>query len=130
MKTNHFKSKFTSLLLAILFLLQSCVAYKSTTSTFDEAVATNGKVLVIKNDGTKLKLKKIEKIDGVYYGVVKTKKGLETIPLTESDYKRISIKDKTASTLGNIGYVIGGLAIIVLTIGAISVQNMEIDLSY
>lgn len=125
MKINYFKSKFASLLLAFLIVLQSCVAYKKETSTLDEAAATNGKVLVVKTDDTKLKLTKIEQIDGVYYGSIKAKNGVEKIPLTESDLKRISVFDKTASTLGNIGIVTVTLGVLFLMTAAISLQDMD-----
>ena len=128
MKKNYFKSKITCLLLAILIALQSCVAYKNKTSTLDEAAATNGKVLVVKTDDTKLKLTKIEKIDGAYYGSIKTKNGFEKIPLTESDLKRVSVLDKRASTWGNIGIIVGSLGIVFIIIAAVSVQDMDIDL--
>lgn len=128
MKINYFKSKFASLLLAFLIVLQSCVAYKKETSTLDEAAATNGKVLAVKTDDTKLKLTKIEQIDGVYYGSIKTKNGIEKIPLTESDLKRISVFDKTASTWGNIAIIAGSLGVIFIIIIGISVQDMDINL--
>jgi len=130
MKKDYFKRKFSCILLSFLLVLQSCVAYKSSTSTLDEAVATNGKVLVVKTDGTKFKLIKIEQINGVYYGSMKTKNGIEKIQLNESDLKRISVLDKTASTLGTIGIVVGSLGIVILIIGAIAVQDMDIGLAY
>ncbi|MNR40749.1 hypothetical protein D3C85_1590690 [compost metagenome] len=112
----------------MLIVLQSCAAYKKDTSTLDEAAATNGKVLVVKTDDTKLKLTKIEKIDGVYYGSIKTKNGIEKIPLTETDLKRISVLDQTATTWGNIGIIVGSLGIVFLIIAGIAVQDMDIDL--
>ena len=130
MKIDYFKSKLICLLLSLLIVLQSCVAYKSISSTLDEAVATNGKVLVVKTDDTKFKLIKIEQIDGVYYGSMKTKSGIEKIQLHESDLKRIRVLDKTASTLGTIGIIVGSLGIVILIIGAIAVQDMDINLAY
>lgn len=120
MKIDYFKSKFTSLLLSVLIALQSCAAYKDNSSTLDEAVATNGKVLVVKNDGAEFKLIKIEQIDGVYYGSIKTKIGIEKVRLNESDLKRISVWDKTASTWGTIGIIAGSLGIVLLIIFSIS----------
>jgi PBP1b-binding outer membrane lipoprotein LpoB len=116
MKIIYFKSKFICLLLWILIVLQSCVAYKDTASTLDEAVAANGKALVVKTDGTEFKLIKVEQIDGIYYGSMKTRIGIEKVRLTESDLKRISVLDREASTWGTIGVVVGCLGIIFLMI--------------
>jgi hypothetical protein len=124
MKIDYFKSKFTCLLLSLLIVLQSCVAYKDNSSTLDEAVATNGKVLVVKNDGAEFKLIKIEQIDGVYYGSMKTKIGIEKVRLNESDLKRISVWDKTASTWGTIGIIVGSLGIVLLIVFGISGQGL------
>jgi hypothetical protein len=123
MKNYCFKGKFTCLFLSFLIVLQSCVAYKDTSSTLDEAVATNCKVLVVKTDGTEFKLIKVEQIDGIYYGSMKTRNGIEKVRLNESDLKRISVLDKTASTWGTIGIVIGSLGIIGLIILGASGQD-------
>jgi hypothetical protein len=123
MKTNCFKSKFICLLFSFLIALQSCVAYKDTSSTLDDAVATNGKALVVKMDGTEFKLIKVEQIDGIYYGSMKTRIGIEKVRLNESDLKRISVLDKAASTWGTVGIVLGSLGIIALIILGASGQD-------
>lgn len=123
MKKDYFVRKFICLLLSLLITLQSCVAYKDTSSTLDEAVATNCKVLVVKTDDTEFKFVKVEKIDGVYYGNLKTRIGIEKVRLTESDLKRISVLDKTASTWGTIGIVVGSLGIIFLIIVSVSGED-------
>ncbi|WP_281227740.1 hypothetical protein [Flavobacterium aquiphilum] len=131
MKKDYFKRKFTCILLSFLLVLQSsCVAYKSSTSTLDEAVASNCRVLVVKTDETKLKLLKIEKIDGAYYGTLKTSKGIDVIKLNESDLKRINLKDKTASTWGTIGIVVGSLGIVFAIIAGLSVQSFDVGSGY
>ncbi|HEU4788140.1 MAG TPA: hypothetical protein VFS71_00480 [Flavobacterium sp.] len=130
MKIDYFKRKFACLLLGFLIALQSCVAYKDASSTLDEAVATNCKVLVVKTDGTVFKLIKVEQIDGIYYGSIKTKKGIEKIQLNESDLKRISVLDKTASTWGTIGIIVGSLGIVLLIVGSLVVDDMDIGLAY
>jgi hypothetical protein len=58
MSLKYFKSKFVCILLGFVFLLQSLVIYKKTLVSIAEATATNHKVLIIKTDDTKLKLKK------------------------------------------------------------------------
>jgi len=130
MKKDYFKRKFTCILLSFLLVLQSCVAYKSSTSTLDEAVASNCRVLLVKADDTKLKLLKIEKIDGAYYGTLKTSKGIDVIKLNESDLKRINLKDKAASTWGTIGIVVGSLGIVLAIIAGLSVQSIDVGSGY
>lgn len=123
MKVNCFKNKFSCLFLSFLITLQSCVAYKETSSTLDEAVATNCKVLVVKTNDTQFKFIKVEKIDGVYYGSLKTRIGIEKVRLAEGDLKSINVLDKTASTWGTIGIVVGSLGIIFLI--AVSVSGED-----
>lgn len=124
----YFKSKSVCLLIALALLLQSCVVYKKTPSTINEAVDSKGKVLIVKTNDEKLKLIKIEKIDGAYFGEIKTKKGIEKIPLSENDIKTIRIKNKSASTLGNVFIVIGSLGVVFIVIAAIELQDFNIDL--
>lgn len=128
MKIMYFKSKSVCLLIALALLLQSCVVYKKTPSTINEAVDSKGKVLIVKTNDEKLKLIKIEKIDGAYFGEIKTKKGIEKIPLSENDIKTIRIKNKSASTLGNVFIVIGSLGVVFIVIAAIELQDFNIDL--
>lgn len=130
MKIDYFKSKFVCLFLSFLIVFQSCVAYKDASTTLDEAVATNCKVLVVKTDDTQFKFIKVEQIDSVYYGSLKTRKGIEKIRLNESDLKRVSVLDKTASTWGTIGIVVGSLGIVAVIVGTIIVQDMDMDLDY
>lgn len=106
-------------------MLQSCVAYKSSTSTLDEAVASNCRVLAVRTDDTEFKLLKVERIDSVYYGTLKTKKGIEVIKLNESDFKRISVKDKKASTWGTIGIIAGSLGIVMSIVEIIVNESLD-----
>jgi hypothetical protein len=48
-------------------MLQSCAVYQKTAVSLDEA-RLQTKVLITKTDGAKLKLKKVEQINGTYYG--------------------------------------------------------------
>lgn len=108
-------------------ILQSCAVYKKTPVTLNEAATADGKVLVVKTDNTKLKFKKIEQIDGVYYGLIKTKGQIEKIPLTESDLKTIRLLDKTATTIGNVAIVVGSLGIVLLVVAAIELADWGDD---
>jgi hypothetical protein len=48
-------------------MLQSCAVLSKQPFLLDEAAASNKKVLITKTDGAKLKLKKVEQINGTYY---------------------------------------------------------------
>lgn len=124
MRLKNLKSKTVCFLLVIALILQSCSVYKKTPVTLDEAVTADRKVLVIKVDNTKLKFIRIEQIDGIYYGRIKTRGGIEKIPLTENDLKTIRVLDKTATTIGNVAIVVGSLGIVLLVVAAIELASL------
>ncbi|HEY4618846.1 MAG TPA: hypothetical protein VIH09_11695 [Flavobacterium sp.] len=123
----NLKNKTICFFLIMALILQSCAVYKKTPVTLNEAATADGKVLVVKTDNTKLKFKKIEQIDGVYYGLIKTKGQIEKIPLTESDLKTIRLLDKTATTIGNVAIVVGSLGIVLLVVAAIELADWGDD---
>ena len=127
MKLKNLKTKTVCFLLIIALIFQSCGVYKKTSVTLDEAVNADRKVLVVKKDNTKLKFIRIEQIDGMYYGHLKTKGEIEKIPLTESDLKTIRVLDKTLTTIGNVAIVVGSLGVIFLVIAAIELSNWDDD---
>ncbi|WP_281298106.1 hypothetical protein [Flavobacterium limnophilum] len=114
MSLTYFKSKFVCVFLVFAFLLQSCAVYQKTHVSIDEAVTTENKVLIIKTDDTKLKLKKIEQIDGVYYGIIDGDREIVKVPLNKSEIKTIRILDKSTSTLSTIAVVVVPLALIII----------------
>jgi hypothetical protein len=69
------KNKFTSMILVIILMLQSCTVYQKTEVTLDGAkvASSNKKTLITKTDGAKLKIKRIEQINGTSYGITKVK---------------------------------------------------------
>lgn len=97
--------------LILLFLHQSCTVYQKTPVSINEAITLDKKVLVITESDKKLKFKKIEQINGIYYGITKT---AIRVPLIESKIKTIRISDKSKSTLLTIGVVVVPLAIVVI----------------
>jgi PBP1b-binding outer membrane lipoprotein LpoB len=113
------KSKIICVLLVFALMLQSCAVYQKTAVSLDEAAASNRKVLITKTDGAKLKLKKVERIDGTYYGILKVDGTTEKIILFENDIRTIRVLNKTATTFGNIG-IIAGSAIVIFTIVAVA----------
>lgn len=124
MRLKNLKSKTVCFLLVIALILQSCSVYKKTPVTLDEAVTADRKVLVVKVDNTKLKFIRIEQTDGIYYGRIKTRGGIEKIPLTENDLKTIRVLDKTATTIGNVAIVVGSLGIVLLVVAAIELASL------
>lgn len=114
MSLTHFKSKFVCVFLVFVILLQSCAVYQKTPVSIEEAVTTKNKVLIIKTDDTKLKLKKIEQIDGVYYGIIDGDREAVKVPLNKSEIKTIRILDKSTSTLSTIVVVVVPLALIII----------------
>ncbi len=127
MKFKKLKTKTVCFLLVIALILQSCAVYEKTSVTLDQAVTADRKVLVVKTDNTKLKFIRIEQIDGIYYGRLKTKGKIEKIPLTESDLKTIRVLDKTATTIGNVAIVVGSLGIVFLVVVAIELSDFADD---
>ena len=71
MRLKYFKAQIVPITLVFVMLLQSCSVYKRTPVTFDEAAKTNSKVKIERIDKTKLKLKRIELVDGNYFGLQK-----------------------------------------------------------
>ncbi|MBA0884608.1 hypothetical protein [Flavobacterium undicola] len=124
MRHINLKSKTVCFLLVIALILQSCSVYKKTPVTLDEAVTADRKVLVVKVDNTKLKFIRIEQIDGIYYGRIKTRGGIEKIPLTENDLKTIRVLDKTATTIGNVAIVVGSVGTVLLVVAAIELSDL------
>lgn len=127
MRLKNLKTKTVCFLLVILLVLQSCSVYKKTPVTLAEAATADRKVLVIKSDNTKLKFTRIEQIEGSYYGRVKTRSGIDKIPLTESDLKTIRVLDKTATTVGNVAIVVGSLGVVLLVVAAVELSTLGDD---
>lgn len=123
MKLKKIKSKIICTLLTLGLLLQSCVVYQNQAVSLEDAVASNRKVLITKVDGAELKLMKIEKIDGKYYGHLKVKGGTEKVNIIENEVKNLQVKNKTASTIGNIGIVVGSGVVLFATLIVIAIAT-------
>jgi len=112
MKVSDFKKRVFCLLLSLSFLVQSCNVYKRNPIAIEEAVEAKEKVRIIKNDNKKIFLKRIEKTDGVYYGVANYKGHFVKIPLDETNIQKIQIRDKTASTIVTIATIVTGTGLL------------------
>ncbi|PIF60900.1 hypothetical protein [Flavobacterium sp. 11] len=127
MKYKSLKTKTVCFLLVIALIFQSCGVYKKTPVTLEQAVTADSKVLVVNADNKIFKFIRIEQIDGIYYGHLKTKGKIEKIPLTESDLKTIRVLNKTATNIGNIAIVVGSLGVVFLVIAAIELSSWYDD---
>jgi uncharacterized protein YcfL len=110
------------LFLAIL-LLQGCVVYHNTSVGMEEAVSAATRVKIKTVDDKKIKLKKVVLEDGQYYGIKNNRGELVKIPLDEKTISTLHLKNKTMSTIINIGVpaavIIGILFIPVNFVGPI-----------
>jgi hypothetical protein len=104
MKTIKKQFKTIALILSLLILLHGCTVYKSASVSLDQAVNKGQKVKVITKDNVKLKFKRIATENGKYYGVRRSVDDKWVKILLNSDtIKTIKEKDKTLSTVLNIG---------------------------
>ena len=116
--------------LIFAFLLQSCTVYQKTSVTISEVAAAKNKVVITKTDNTKHKYRKIEQIDGQYFGIIKSNGNIVNVPLKESDIKSIRPLNKTASTLVTVGIISGTVIIILSIIGINAANNAVKDISF
>ena len=124
MLLKYFKSKCVGVFLVFVVVLQSCAVYMKTPVSLAEATATNHKVLVLKTDDTKLKLKKIELIDGTYYGVAKDENWkLIKVPINESEIKTIRVLDQSTSTLLTIGAVVVPIIAVIIIVSTADIYG-------
>ena len=112
------------------FLFQSCTVYQKTSVTISEVAAAKNKVVITKTDNTKHKYRKIEQIDGQYFGIIKSNGNIVNVPLKESDIKSIRPLNKTASTLVTVGIISGTVIIILSIIGINAANNAVKDISF
>ena len=128
MRLTRFKTKIISVTLVFILMLQSCSVYKKTPVTIDEAAKSNSRILIRRTDDTKLKLKRIENVDGAYFGVKRIDGKIVSLPLDEKNLKSIRVLDKTKTTLGNVSIVVLTLGVILIFIAASTIDNSSYDL--
>lgn len=116
-------SKLVCIVLSLTFLVQSCDIYKKASVSIDEAANTENRLLIIKKDGSKFSLSKIEKIDGKYYGTKVVNGKNTTLPLNEEEIEKIRLKDKMASRFVTFASLVTGVAIIATIIFLIDFSN-------
>ena len=107
MKTTKKLIKPIAFLLGLLILLQSCVAYKSTSVSLEEAVKLEKKAKIETKGYEILKFQKIVSEEGKYYGVKKIKGEKVKILIDSTGIKKVMLHDKTLSTVLTIALPIG-----------------------
>lgn len=126
----YFKKKLVCGSLIFAFLMQSCSVYQKTPVSISEAATTNNKVVITKTDDTKHKFRKIEQINGQYFGIIKMNGNLVNVPLVGSDIKSIRPLNKTASTLATVGIISGAVIILWGIIGINAANNAADDITF
>lgn len=114
MKTLKKNNQKINLILIFVILFESCTVYKSTPVSLEEAYKFEGKVRVYTIENIELWFKKIEVDNNEYFGVTRKKGKIVRIPLDSLKIKSISVKNKTLSTVLNVGIpivILGGIVI-------------------
>jgi hypothetical protein len=122
MKLKLLKTKLISWFLLVIITLQSCTVYKKTPVSISEASQTNKRVLIETTTDKKIRLKRVEKTDSIYYGIQNVKSEEVKILLNEKEIKSIRVKDSGTSTFLTVGAI-------TLTFGIIVIALLINDLS-
>jgi len=112
MKIINIHLKMVAFFISSMILLHGCTVYKSTNVTLNEAYKSQTKVKILTTDNETLIFKRINLVDGKYYGVNKKVSQLEDVPLYNNSINSIRILNKTASTALNVGIpliIVGGI---------------------
>jgi len=126
MKLKILKNKAVCWFLLISIIFQSCTVYKRAPVSISEASQTHKRVLVVTGSDKKIRLKRIEKTDSIYYGIKTVKSEEVKIPLNEKDIKKIRVKDQAASTFLTIGSIVLTFGIIII---AVLINDLNNDLN-
>ena len=101
-----------AIILTICILIQSCAVYHRAPVSLDDAAKTNKRVLLITTDNKKIRLKRIQVVDGLYYGITNDSRESKIV-LDEKTIKALRPIDQAKTNLGNFGWVIFGVVVIV-----------------
>jgi hypothetical protein len=110
--------KWVSFILVLSILFQSCAVYKHKSVSLEEAAKTRHRVMMVRTNDKKVYFKRIQIIDGAYYGVMRVHGRKTKIKLDENDIKKLRPINRIVTTLGNFGIVIGGLIAVTVAIFA------------
>ena len=107
--------KSISVLLLVIMLLQSCVAYQKTSVSLNEAT-DRGRVLLIDTHGSAYHLQNIEMEDSIHYGMIAKEKTI----IYEAQFSSIYLQDKKKSktqkiiVLVSLGALLGVMGVAVI----------------
>jgi len=131
MKTIRKHLKVLSLLMSLTILLESCVAYHSSSSSIDEAIQSNDKVKLASETEDTYVFQQLQRENGNIYGITKRKsvtadllsaqivedtkdqKNVKIL-LRNDQLNNIHLQNKTMSTLGTIGIPLVVIGVIVI----------------
>jgi hypothetical protein len=140
MKTIRRHLKMISLLLSFTILVQSCVAYHSSTASIDEAIQSNDKIKLTSEIEDNYEFQELQRENGNIYGITKRKsvtadllsaqivedtidqKNVKIL-LRNDQLNNIHLQNKTMSTLGTIAIPV----VIVGVIAIIAVNSMDFN---
>lgn len=98
--------RLTAFFMVFVMLLQSCTVYKSVPISIDQAVQNQSEVKIHTLNHNTYRFTAIETIGGNYFGINKSAHEILRTPLNENQISTIKEKDKTLSTILDIGIVI------------------------
>ena len=131
MKTIRRHLKMISLLLSLTILVQSCVAYHSSTASIDEAIQSNDKIKLASETEDTYVFNQLQRENGNIYGITKRKsvtadllsaqivedtkdqKNVKIL-LRNDQLNNIHLQNKTMSTLGTIAIPLVVVGVIVI----------------
>jgi hypothetical protein len=79
---------------------------------------------MVTNDDKKIRLKRIEVVDGAYYGIVNDSRKTK-LQLDEKYIKELRPLDQAKTSLGNVGFAVLGTVIIVVLIVAATYEPVN-----
>ena len=118
--------KSLAIIIAFSITLSSCSVYYKKEISFNEAYLSEKPVKLVTHTNKKVLLKKIILKDTTYFGVYNSGGKKITFPLSNENYRSVRIKNRTASTLINVGGSVLTLGIFATIILIISIGN-ELD---
>lgn len=128
------------ILILVLLLFQNCTVYRGSSVGVESAIDQQTKVVVVTQDGNRLKFKKLLKKDQHFIGVVKKRNTKNYLEENRFDYEKrgrfqeynidslaiaeIYPKNKTVSTFVNIGIaVLSAITVYTTAVGIIFLSS-------
>ena len=97
--------RLTAFFIVFILLLQSCTIYKTAPISIDQAIQNQSEVKIHTLNRDTYRFTAIEDIDGNYFGINKSAHEILRTPLNENQISTIKEKDKTLTTIFDVGVV-------------------------